>query len=163
MLDYQFPMICMSCRFWLVKTQINTKKFWDYLCLEAECWKKQTTANQTLFFPIEARKNFSPPRTVWHTKLQDLWDHPFLTNKQTSFFALRNPVANLVIPSFYTSIYFRKFLFCTLTKMGDLDDYDFSKTDAGASHVYNEEAGQIRVGGWVFEHSFYIHLLKLNI
>jgi hypothetical protein len=31
--------------------------------------------------------------------------------------------------------------------MGDLDDYDFSKTDAGASHVYNEEAGQIRVGG----------------
>lgn len=33
--------------------------------------------------------------------------------------------------------------------MGDINDYDFSGTDAGASHVYNEEAGQIRVGGWV--------------
>jgi hypothetical protein len=28
-----------------------------------------------------------------------------------------------------------------------LDDYDFTTGDAGASHVYNEEAGQIRVGG----------------
>ena len=33
--------------------------------------------------------------------------------------------------------------------MGDLDDYDFSTGDAGASNVYNMEAGQIRVGGWV--------------
>jgi hypothetical protein len=32
-------------------------------------------------------------------------------------------------------------------KMGDLDDYDFSTGDAGASNVYNMEAGQIRVGG----------------
>jgi hypothetical protein len=28
-----------------------------------------------------------------------------------------------------------------------LDDYDFSTGDAGASDVYNMEAGQIRVGG----------------
>ena len=34
-------------------------------------------------------------------------------------------------------------------KMGDLDDYDFSTGDAGASNVYNMEAGQIRVGGLV--------------
>ncbi len=34
-----------------------------------------------------------------------------------------------------------------LTTMGDIGDYDFSSGDAGASHVYNEEAGQIRVGG----------------
>jgi hypothetical protein len=27
------------------------------------------------------------------------------------------------------------------------DDYDFSSGDAGASHVFNSEAGQIRVGG----------------
>lgn len=27
------------------------------------------------------------------------------------------------------------------------EDYDFSGTDAGASHTYNMEAGQIRVGG----------------
>eukprot|EP00349_Pseudokeronopsis_sp_Brazil_P003648 CAMPEP_0202956788 /NCGR_PEP_ID=MMETSP1396-20130829/1281_1 /ASSEMBLY_ACC=CAM_ASM_000872 /TAXON_ID= /ORGANISM="Pseudokeronopsis sp., Strain Brazil" /LENGTH=161 /DNA_ID=CAMNT_0049673967 /DNA_START=39 /DNA_END=524 /DNA_ORIENTATION=- len=33
--------------------------------------------------------------------------------------------------------------------MGDINDYDFSGTDAGASHVYNEEAGQIRVGGYI--------------
>ena len=33
--------------------------------------------------------------------------------------------------------------------MGDLDDYDFSTGDAGASHIFNQEAGQIRVGGWV--------------
>lgn len=32
-------------------------------------------------------------------------------------------------------------------RMGDLDDYDFSTGDAGASNVYNMEAGQIRVGG----------------
>ena len=32
-------------------------------------------------------------------------------------------------------------------QMGDLDDYDFSTGDAGASNVYNMEAGQIRVGG----------------
>jgi hypothetical protein len=31
--------------------------------------------------------------------------------------------------------------------MGDIEDYDFSSADAGASHVYNMEAGQIRVGG----------------
>ena len=30
---------------------------------------------------------------------------------------------------------------------GELDDYDFSTGDAGASHVFNMEAGQIRVGG----------------
>ena len=35
------------------------------------------------------------------------------------------------------------------SKMGDLDDYDFSTGDAGASNVYNMEAGQIRVGGLV--------------
>ena len=35
-------------------------------------------------------------------------------------------------------------------KMGDaLEDYDFSSADAGASHVYNMEAGQIRVGGFM--------------
>ena len=28
-----------------------------------------------------------------------------------------------------------------------IDDYDFAGGDAGASHIYNEEAGQIRVGG----------------
>jgi hypothetical protein len=28
-----------------------------------------------------------------------------------------------------------------------IDDYDFAAGDAGASHIYNEEAGQIRVGG----------------
>ena len=28
-----------------------------------------------------------------------------------------------------------------------VDDYDFTKGDAGASHVYNNEAGQVRVGG----------------
>lgn len=28
-----------------------------------------------------------------------------------------------------------------------VEDYDFSTGDAGASHVYNMEAGQIRVGG----------------
>eukprot|EP01040_Poterioochromonas_malhamensis_P022278 gene22278-27055_t len=33
--------------------------------------------------------------------------------------------------------------------MGDIEDYDFNKTDAGASHVYNEEAGQIRVNGYI--------------
>ena len=32
-------------------------------------------------------------------------------------------------------------------EMGDLDDYDFSTGDAGASHIFNQEAGQIRVGG----------------
>lgn len=31
--------------------------------------------------------------------------------------------------------------------MADIDDYDFSRADAGASNVYTEEAGQIRVGG----------------
>ena len=34
--------------------------------------------------------------------------------------------------------------------MGDaLEDYDFSSADAGASHVFNMEAGQIRVGGFM--------------
>jgi len=33
--------------------------------------------------------------------------------------------------------------------MGDVDDYDFSTTDAGASHTVNWEAGQIRVGGYM--------------
>eukprot|EP01038_Epipyxis_sp_PR26KG_P006271 gene6271-8636_t len=35
--------------------------------------------------------------------------------------------------------------------MGDItvDDYDFTTGDAGASHVYNMEAGQIRVGGFM--------------
>jgi len=33
------------------------------------------------------------------------------------------------------------------SNMGDLDDYDFSTGDAGASHIFNMEAGQIRVGG----------------
>jgi len=31
--------------------------------------------------------------------------------------------------------------------MAEVDDYDFSVGDAGASHVFNMEAGQIRVGG----------------
>jgi hypothetical protein len=43
--------------------------------------------------------------------------------------------------------------------MGDLDDYDFSTGDAGASNVYNMEAGQIRVGGCV---NLY-HNLCLNL
>jgi len=33
--------------------------------------------------------------------------------------------------------------------MGDIDDYDFTSGDAGASHVHNSEAGQIRVGGFI--------------
>lgn len=33
--------------------------------------------------------------------------------------------------------------------MADIADYDFSTGDAGASHVFNEEAGQIRVGGYM--------------
>jgi hypothetical protein len=31
--------------------------------------------------------------------------------------------------------------------MAELNDYDFSKADAGASLEYNIEAGQLRVGG----------------
>lgn len=31
--------------------------------------------------------------------------------------------------------------------MADVEDYDFSVGDAGASHTYPLEAGQIRVGG----------------
>ncbi len=33
--------------------------------------------------------------------------------------------------------------------MATVDDYDFSTGDAGASHVFNSEAGQIRVGGYM--------------
>eukprot|EP01031_Cornospumella_fuschlensis_P033127 gene33127-40072_t len=33
--------------------------------------------------------------------------------------------------------------------MGDISDYDFSGTDAGASHTYNMEAGKIREGGYI--------------
>jgi translation initiation factor 5A len=33
--------------------------------------------------------------------------------------------------------------------MATVDDYDFSSGDAGASHVFNSEAGQIRVGGFM--------------
>mmetsp|Transcript_84863 Transcript_84863/g.183006 ORF Transcript_84863/g.183006 Transcript_84863/m.183006 type:complete len:161 (+) Transcript_84863:64-546(+) len=33
--------------------------------------------------------------------------------------------------------------------MADIEDYDFSTGDAGASHVYPMEAGQIRVGGYM--------------
>mmetsp|Transcript_11104 Transcript_11104/g.10039 ORF Transcript_11104/g.10039 Transcript_11104/m.10039 type:complete len:162 (+) Transcript_11104:135-620(+) len=33
--------------------------------------------------------------------------------------------------------------------MAEIGDYDFSTGDAGASHVYNIEAGQIRVGGFM--------------
>jgi translation initiation factor 5A len=33
--------------------------------------------------------------------------------------------------------------------MATVDDYDFSSGDAGASMVYNSEAGQIRVGGYM--------------
>mmetsp|Transcript_20024 Transcript_20024/g.14511 ORF Transcript_20024/g.14511 Transcript_20024/m.14511 type:complete len:160 (+) Transcript_20024:34-513(+) len=33
--------------------------------------------------------------------------------------------------------------------MADIDDYDFSATDAGASTVYNMEGGQIRKGGYI--------------
>lgn len=32
--------------------------------------------------------------------------------------------------------------------MADAADYDFSTGDAGASHIFNSEAGQIRVGGY---------------
>ena len=35
-------------------------------------------------------------------------------------------------------------LFKYLITMGDIDDYDFSTTDAGASHTQAMEAGQIR-------------------
>ena len=38
-------------------------------------------------------------------------------------------------------------VFAFRATMAALDDYDFSSTDAGASHVFNMEAGQIRVGG----------------
>ncbi len=31
--------------------------------------------------------------------------------------------------------------------MAEIDDYDFSTGDAGSSHVYPSEAGQIRKGG----------------
>jgi hypothetical protein len=31
--------------------------------------------------------------------------------------------------------------------MAELDDYDFTVGDAGASHVFPMEAGQIRKGG----------------
>ncbi len=31
--------------------------------------------------------------------------------------------------------------------MASVDDYDFAAGDAGAEDVYNEEAGQIRIGG----------------
>ncbi len=44
------------------------------------------------------------------------------------------------------------FFYRTLVKMAALasvDDYDFSSGDAGASKVYNSEAGQIRVGGYM--------------
>lgn len=33
--------------------------------------------------------------------------------------------------------------------MTSVEDYDFSSGDAGASHVVNSEAGQIRVGGFI--------------
>mmetsp|Transcript_1745 Transcript_1745/g.1753 ORF Transcript_1745/g.1753 Transcript_1745/m.1753 type:complete len:164 (-) Transcript_1745:80-571(-) len=33
--------------------------------------------------------------------------------------------------------------------MGDIEDYDFSTGDAGSSHVFNMEAGQIRKGGFI--------------
>ena len=36
-----------------------------------------------------------------------------------------------------------------LFTMASVDDYDFSSADAGASKVYNSEAGQIRVGGFM--------------
>ena len=36
--------------------------------------------------------------------------------------------------------------------MGDVEDYDFTTGDAGASHVFNMEAGQIRVGGYVVQY-----------
>jgi len=36
-----------------------------------------------------------------------------------------------------------------------IDDYDFSTGDAGASHVINMEAGQIRVGGYICMKSIY--------
>jgi hypothetical protein len=34
-----------------------------------------------------------------------------------------------------------------MAETAGLEDYDFSTGDAGASHVYNSEAGQIRKGG----------------
>ena len=35
--------------------------------------------------------------------------------------------------------------------MTELEDYDFTVGDAGASHVFPMEAGQIRKGGYVTE------------
>lgn len=43
--------------------------------------------------------------------------------------------------------------------MGDLDDYDFSSADAGASLVTMSEAGQIRVGGFM---NFKDHPCKIS-
>ena len=34
--------------------------------------------------------------------------------------------------------------------MATVDDYDFSQGDAGAELAFASEAGQIRVGGYVF-------------
>ncbi len=39
--------------------------------------------------------------------------------------------------------------------MADVADYDFETGDAGASHVYPSEAGQVRKGGWVL---FFVYL-----
>lgn len=40
--------------------------------------------------------------------------------------------------------------------MASVDDYDFSKGDAGAELMVNSEAGQIRVGGY---YGFFCYLL----
>ena len=40
-----------------------------------------------------------------------------------------------------------KYTYNTMAADKTIDDYDFAGADAGASHIYNEEAGQIRVGG----------------
>jgi translation initiation factor 5A len=47
--------------------------------------------------------------------------------------------------------------------MGDINDYDFSGTDAGASHTFNEEAGQIRVGGYMCIKGFPCKVCQLSL
>ena len=42
--------------------------------------------------------------------------------------------------------------------MASVEDYDFTTGDAGASHVFNMEAGQIRVGGYVTFHNATVNI-----
>ena len=47
--------------------------------------------------------------------------------------------------------------------MADVDDYDFSTGDAGASHTFNSEAGQVRVGGFVKLLCYYYSVLCIHL